>query len=252
MEMFEGSCMTSTLAQERAGMNSLTNSGEFDKFYSKSHTFVKMVGEGKSNRAVFLVGRCGTGKSYMVLTTLKNCGLKLDKDFCYLNNHLTPLGFYEFLYKNRNKRVIVVDDVDTLLRNKNAVPLLKSILDSPTGVRVVKWTSSRALGVPNSFIFSGTLILLMNTVPKNMDVEAVLDRGWVAQVDFDDVGMANLIRSISKKPYREVSEEDRWVMSEYIINNATGENRISLRTLVKGYDLMKYTPDWKKILQQLI
>lgn len=128
--------------------------------------------------SLIIEGPEGIGKTFNVLRSLGKLGLKPYKDYVYFNGHSTPLSFYTTLFENKSKNVIVLDDIDTLFINGVGKQLFKGALDNVTGIRVLRWSSSRRPKcLPESFVFDAKLIIVANKLPTDADFKAVRDRG---------------------------------------------------------------------------
>ena len=91
--------------------------------------------------ACIIISEGGLGKSYLVRKKLEN-QCKQD-DYIIHSGHITPLALYIMLYKNHDK-IIVLDDVEELLKNDNAVGILKAGLWDVMGdgKREITWAST--------------------------------------------------------------------------------------------------------------
>lgn len=130
--------------------------------------------------ACILKSEGGLGKSYLVRKKLKeHC--KPD-EYEIRNGHITPLSLYKLMYGHKDG-IIMLDDVEDVLKNDIAVGILKAGLwdVEGNGKREITWTSTSAkLGdVPQKFTFNGGIILLCNKIPKRNDsvVKAFRTRG---------------------------------------------------------------------------
>ncbi len=130
--------------------------------------------------ACILTSEGGLGKSYLVRKMLKDQCKK--EDFEIRSGHITPLALYKLLYKFRTK-IVVLDDVEELLKSDIVVGILKAGLwdVEGNGKREITWAStSEKLGAtPQKFVFSGGIILLCNKIPRKYDavVKALRTRG---------------------------------------------------------------------------
>lgn len=140
---------------------------------------VKMVGRGTTASAV-VTGEGGLGKSHVVINSLKALGLQdmSDQDESFVVNtrkmfrvvkgFSTARGLYSILYENR-KSIIVFDDCDSILKDEDAVNLLKGALDS-YDKRIITWNSMRADDdMPRSFQFEGGVIFISNRSMNKID-----------------------------------------------------------------------------------
>lgn len=140
---------------------------------------VSMVGRGKTASAL-ITGEGGLGKSYTVFKSLEAAGLHnisgIDLDgqeapsdsFCVVKGYSTAKGLYRTLYENRNS-IVVFDDCDSILRDDDAVNLLKGALDS-YDTRIISWNTTRPdEELPRSFEFSGGVVFISNRPMNKID-----------------------------------------------------------------------------------
>ncbi|MBL9089923.1 MAG: hypothetical protein JNL96_01775 [Planctomycetaceae bacterium] len=124
---------------------------------------------------LILTGGPGLGKSRLIKSLV-------DQDACWIDGHTTAFGMYVRLYRHRG-RPLVIDDVDDLHNNREAVRLLKSLCQTDRE-KTVSWNSGTRqldkLGVPHQFQTTGTTAIIANDWERlNLDVEALEDRGHV-------------------------------------------------------------------------
>jgi hypothetical protein len=86
---------------------------------------IRGVFHGQHN-GLYLHGRPGTSKTFIVRTTLDMLGA----NYAYSNGHLTPIGFFDLLAENRD-RVIVLDDLISFFTQPISLQLLLAALGNP-------------------------------------------------------------------------------------------------------------------------
>ncbi len=124
---------------------------------------------------LILTGGPGLGKSRLVKSLI-------DPDACWIDGHTTAFGMYVRLYQHRGQAV-VIDDVDDLHNNREAVRLLKSLCQTDRE-KTISWNSGTRqldeLGVPHQFQTTSKTAIIANDWQRlNLDVEALEDRGHV-------------------------------------------------------------------------
>lgn len=136
-----------------------SNSPELDELLRQQMVIkdrVRGIVHEKSN-GMYLHGRPGTSKSYMVLSTLDTLAVT----YSYSNGHLTPMGLFDLLAENRD-RIIVMDDVSAIFNQPIALQLLLAALGSPhdgTRVRHVRYKTAKGDQVVR---FTGGIIAISN------------------------------------------------------------------------------------------
>lgn len=145
--------------------------------YQELHRFVQAFADGHLNLLVVL-GLPGLAKSQTVRRVVP--------DACWIEGNATAFGVYAAAWHHRD-RMMVLDDVDSLYAERNAVRLLKCLCQSDPVKRVSWQSASTALdkqGVPRSFETSSRVIIIANewkTLDRN--VAAVQDRGHVIRFE---------------------------------------------------------------------
>lgn len=205
--------------------------------------FVRMVASGDSSGCI-LLGAGGVGKSYTVTTVLSQDGV----DYSYADSFSTPLGFYVWMFENRDK-ILVLDDVQGLFQDKRCISYLKSALWSPDGgARVVHNLSTKQpkdeFGelVPNHFEFSGGIIMLTNDIPmKNPHVQALLTRVNLAVINLTYAQKIEIMRDIVEQPYRDLSLDERLRCFGVVESRGRGIMRdVNFRTLIRLYQYFSF------------
>ena len=146
--------------------------------FSFTEQLVTMVATGQTASAI-ITGEGGLGKSYTVLKALKAAGLKDMSDlpvgtavrpltaYVVVKGFSTAKGLYRMLFENRNA-IVVLDDCDSVLKDPDALNLLKGALDS-YDKRVISWNTNVADdGLPRSFQFTGGVIFISNMATEKI------------------------------------------------------------------------------------
>lgn len=140
----------------------------------------------KATPSTIITGEGGLGKTYTVLEALESAGLRnitefdvgevvaTGKSFRVVKGYSTAKGLYRTLYENSNS-ILVFDDCDSILRDPEALNILKGALDS-FDKRYISWNTSRdSEDLPRSFCFNGGIIFISNMPMHKID-QAVRSR----------------------------------------------------------------------------
>jgi len=140
--------------------------------FTFTEQLVTMVATGQTASCV-VTGEGGLGKSYTVMKALKAAGLtdisemevgsvvQTRKCFRVVKGFSTAKGLYKILCENKNA-ILVFDDCDSILKDPDALNLLKGALDS-YDKRIITWNSSiNDDGLPRSFEFKGGVVFISN------------------------------------------------------------------------------------------
>ena len=137
--------------------------------YKNAIHYINMVAKGYS-KSLILVSEGGLGKTYLVLTELKQRGV----NFAYRSGYATALSFYQDLWELQNNPdvdVIFYDDMDLFFNDKKCISLLKPLLWEVGNQRVVSYLSTTdKLKAPNKFNFTKTIIFCLNELPDEENI----------------------------------------------------------------------------------
>ena len=221
-----------------------------NKKYELLNESLKAMKENAINLLI-LKGQAGMGKTYSTLKYMKENNLNYE----YINNYTTPLAFYQLLYHNRNKDIIIFDDVQSIND-----PRIKSMLKSVCGVlddgtRKVSYHSTSPIleknDLPSSFELDVNVILIFNDDISGF--EPIINRGITIDFFFNFDEIIEIIKDFQKSA--KIEQE----VLDYILktcNNAT--QNLSIRTLVilsnlyrKGYDYKLFADEILKTNKEL-
>lgn len=142
--------------------------------------------------ATMIFGSAGIGKTYGVLQALKESGRTwvLTEDqkrdmteeemdewvnapaptLVKITGAITRKGLYKLLYLYRKGFILVFDDCDDVLKNKDSQNLLKGALDNGVENRIISWESSvKNEDLPMSFEFQSQIIFISNMTADKVD-----------------------------------------------------------------------------------
>lgn len=123
--------------------------------------YVRIMTDGVIN-SLFVYGAPGVGKTETVKRSLQKFGAS----FKYVQGGIKDsYSAAKILYENRENKIIVFDDFDTLFKIKGAVDLLKVALqDHPS--RTITWADgtkrTKRDSIPQEFEFTSSVIVISN------------------------------------------------------------------------------------------
>ena len=204
---------------------------------------VTMVATGQTASAI-ITGEGGLGKSYTVVKALKAAGLKDISDllpgtvvaqrtaFRVVKGFSTAKGLYRMLFENKNS-VIVLDDCDSVLKDPDALNLLKGALDS-YDKRIISWNTNVADdGLPRSFQFTGGVIFISNMATDKIS-QAIRSRSMNVDLSMTTDQKLERMETIMYAPefMPEVAKSLKVDAFETIKEYKSIAKEISLRTLI--------------------
>jgi len=204
---------------------------------------VTMVATGQTASAI-ITGEGGLGKSYTVVKALKAAGLKDISDllpgtvvaqrtaFRVVKGFSTAKGLYRMLFENKNS-VIVLDDCDSVLKDPDALNLLKGALDS-YDKRIISWnTNVTDDGLPRTFQFTGGVIFVSNMSTDKIS-QAIRSRSMNVDLSMTTDQKLERMETIMHAPefMPEVATSLKKDAFETIKEYKSIAKEISLRTLI--------------------
>ena len=151
--------------------------------YAQLQEIAQTFAAGSLTRVV-VCGSPGIGKTTAFESSLVH-------PFVVIRGHCAPSVLYEELYRGRNLPV-VIDDAETMLRDKSAREIVRDLMDTTAGGQVSWRTRNQAfakLGLPKSFATTSPCCVLTNRIGTGPVWDAILSRAAVFQFepDWDEV-----------------------------------------------------------------
>lgn len=200
--------------------------------YDELEGFMKAFAAGHLN-LVLLIGAGGLAKS----STVKGI---LGDSARWIQGQASPFQIYVELYRNRD-RSIVLNDVDSLHRDKAGIRLLKNLCETEVQKTVSWQTGTRSLqqeGIPKEFITTSRVIIVSNDwLSNNPNTAAVEDRGQVL-----------LFRPTALEVHQKVAEwfDDREIY-DWIGGRLSRIAQPSMRLYYRARELKSAGLDWKRV-----
>lgn len=210
--------------------------------------------------ATIISGAAGVGKSYNLEKKLKDNEHRLGT-VTTIKGSISAIGLFMTLFEHSNEDdVILLDDIDSIFGDEEALNLLKGALDT-NGVRRISWIKdSRFLAdndIPNSFDFNGRVVFL-----TNVDIQAVADKGGkmsphmsalISRCAFLDLGIHSpeeimiRVKQVLKTSDlgSGLSKAELQRVIDWLDAHLPRLRAISLRTVLQIAGFMKTTPNWQ-------
>ena len=219
--------------------------------FKTPHELLKCLLKTKHYEGLIFTGEGGIGKTILTLSSVKQ--LLQPNDWEYSNGYTTPLSLYSFLYNNRNKRVIILDDVEGIFNNRLSLAILKGALWDSDGKRICQYSStSDKAKMPEKFVMKANIIILCNHIPKENDVStrAMISRTIFYKMTFSFNQKMKICKDFLIDD-KTISNEDRKNILEILCSEVTEATRdFNFRTLRKLIAFVQYDKKKAKILFQ--
>jgi hypothetical protein len=169
---------------------------------------------------LYLFGRPGTAKTYMVRNVLAN---DLREIYTYERGHLTPIGLFE-LIAGHTDEVIVLDDLAEVLRSAVALQILLSALEHPTSQDRSRRVTYKRQRREQRTAFRGGIICISNRELHGDELlGAFKSRVHTLNYDPTDAQLGALMLEIADQGWpagsdnQEINAEDARTIAQYVI-----------------------------------
>lgn len=218
--------------------------------------FISGLSKGLTS-SLIITSKAGCGKTETTLHTLDKMGLREGIEYIYANNYITPVELYLLLKKVNNleePKILILDDVEETIRNTKAIGLLKGALWEAGGKRKVSWTSGSHKIQEQSFNFEGKIIFLLNQFNlSNPLIYSIKDRSFFFEIVLNNTEIIELMKERAKKPYQDISYQQKIKIVEYISKVGITSDKLSLRTLQQAFNLYLISPNsWQILVNKLL
>lgn len=216
--------------------------------------------------SMVVCGAPGVGKTYTLETALKAAERsRRIKGMVEIKGSISAIGLFFKLWENREKgQVMVLDDIDSVYGDEEAMNLLKTALDS-SKKRVVSWIKDssflRDRDIPDSFEYKGQIVFLTNKdLASELErgtkmaphIQALMSRAVVLDLCIHRpeqvlIRVKHVVKESSM--IRELGLRDSHAIEimDWLDKNVSKMHELSLRTVIKIAGFMKTTPDWQKL-----
>ena len=217
---------------------------DINKRFEFLKNLTQMVAIG-TTPSLIVTGEGGLGKTYTVMSTIKDLDAIEGEDYVHFKGYSTARGLYNSLYDN-NGKILIFDDCDSVLEDKVALNILKSALDS-YDTRTITWSSMRSGdSYPTSFDFTGQIIFISNKKKEDIN-QAILTRSLVVDLSMtaDDKieRMETIINDIL--PDYDILNK---IEALNFLKTKKDDIELSLRSLIKVTKVVSSFPDkWRDL-----
>jgi len=212
------------------------------KKYKLLEQGLKAITDGTINLLVER-GLPGFGKSFMTKQFMDNNKV----NYKYINTYSTPLAFYKLLYENRNRQVLVIDDVH--VEDKKIIAILKGACNNLMKDRIVQWNSTSDIlekyHLPEEFELEANLILILNDDLPGF--KPILNRSAFITFDFTFKEKLQIFKDVQEDAGIDVS------VTDYVaVNCDNSTENLSIRTLVILSNLKTSDLNWQDFANEML
>lgn len=219
-------------------------------------------------RSLIVAGAPGVGKTFTLENRLKAAEkAKTIKSVIEIKGTISGIGLFLTLWENREKGcVIMLDDIDSVFGDEEAMNVLKGALDSGSR-RVISWMKDssflRDRDVPTTFEYEGQIVFVTN---KNLTAEieagtkqaphmaALLSRSVFLDlaIHSKEAILVRIEQVVSGTKFgRDLGLKDSQVaeVMSWLTTNVDRVRLLSLRTIIQIAGYIKTTPDWRNLAE---
>jgi hypothetical protein len=184
--------------------------------------------------------RGGLGKTHLINTVFKEA----EEEPLMFSGHATPLKIYYEAYKNPHK-VIVFDDVDSMLYNKSVVALMKQLCQIGEDKLISYSTTAKYHGenIPRTFISNNKVIILCNNIKKGgADMDALISRSTYIRFNPDNETVLNKLKEFA---------QDKEVLNWFEQNLKHFNEPLNFRIYELAVSYKNLKLDWRSIITKI-
>ena len=280
------SMMTPSASAVAAIAGSTVPTFSIDERFEMLDELITMVINGNNHKAMVIGGKGGIGKSFAVTKALDRLNKidtakasaaaaelaksitievgdnedetqeKVDKlsatadvgDYRIIKGYATASALYRLLYENRH-RVIIFDDCDSVLRDSDAVNVLKSALDS-SDERWVSWNTNSVFGsdLPPCFKFEGQVIFVTNMDMEKVP-EPILTRCLKVNMAMSPLQRIERMRSVLVNVMPDIDQQFKEDALNLLEKHVNVTKNVNFRALIQtiGIRIDPATKNWERL-----
>lgn len=210
-------------------------------------SFVAALLGSSSFHALIIQSEPGWGKSTSVEASLRQAG----HSFVSVGSYTTPLALFRTLQENPD-RLIVMDDCSGAFADNRSLALLKAACWTAAGSegrRTIRWESTSSQVTENTIDFTGKIIFLVNSLPENIEANALVSRSLCYRIRLSEEDKCNLLtqaaQNLSLYPNPDIASKVLGVLLRELREYPEAFNFRSLRI---AYELAESAPEhWESL-----
>jgi hypothetical protein len=222
-------------------------------------------------RSIICSGAPGVGKTYTLEKRLAAAKRASEiNDVEYIKGTISPIGLFLKLWENREQgSVLVLDDIDSVFGDEEAMNILKTALDT-SKKRCISWIKDssylRENDIPDTFEYQGQIVFLTNL---NLDAQvqkggrmaahmgALLSRACYLDLGIHTpqqvlVRIEQVLESTNMAKENKIKDSQVVEIVKFMKDNVGTLRSLSLRTVLQIASYMHTTPDWQKLARNTL
>lgn len=222
----------------------------------------------KNVRSLIVAGAPGVGKTHTLEARLSAAEASGQvKSLTTIKGSISPIGLFVQLWENRDAgQVLMLDDIDAVFADEEAMNLLKGALDT-TKTRRISWAKASSFlrdnDIPNTFEYNGQIVFITNTNP-----DAVIEKGGKLAPHMAALVSRSVFLDLCIHSPQQVMVRVEQVVAESSMLDELGLTKgqaaevigwmnqnldrlraVSLRTVIQLASFIKTSPNWVSLAQ---
>ena len=239
---------------------------EIQKRFSMLNILGDAIIQGNMN-ALMVAGAPGVGKTFELERALEKAEKNKNiQSYVSIKGTISALILYKTLFENKDKgQIILLDDVDRIYGDEEAMNILKAALDSSV-IRKVTWgKNSRFLqdeDVPNTFEYYGQVVFITNVDPDRIiakdsrmspHMNALISRSVFLDLCIHEpreifMRIDQVLKYSTLKEDLNIDENQSSLIIEWMKKHIDRLRSVSIRTVLQLAGFIKTAPnDWEDI-----
>jgi len=222
----------------------------------------------KNIRSLIIAGAPGVGKTFELERKLKHAERSGKiTSMISMKGSISAFGVYETLWNNREAgQVILLDDIDAVFDNEEALNLLKAALDTGKRRNVSWQKASRLLqerDIPNSFDYCGQIVFISNLDPDKIiakggrlapHMAALISRSVFLDLCIHDnesimIRVEQVLTDSTLAEDLNLNSDEVEDILDFMKSNVKRLRQLSIRTVLQLASFIKTTEDWQVIAE---
>jgi len=179
----------------------------------------------------YIYGRPGSSKTHTVVETLDNLG----NPYKLCNARMSAPGLFDVL-RDHPEHVVVLDDINSLFKNKGAIQILMAALGGKPGEPRRITYQIKGIG-KESCDFSGGIVAISNLpLRRDPETDALTSRVTTLSYEPTDAMLIAFCKSLALKGFEDLTPVEAIDVVEFVLSECRKMDvRIDLRTVVKAW-----------------
>ena len=227
---------------------------DLSKHTKTIRSLVNAVADGHAPALFIVSPDVGIGKTHEVLSLMGERAWKMDEDYAYFSGYCTPLSLYDFFWESRDKKLIILDDIDQAYHNPIVLSLLKNATFGIPERRVAYKTTSKNREAPAEFVVNAGIVFIANRIPENALTRALMSRSLYLEINMTNAEKQSMLSRFAEIPFKNTTMEQRKEALQFVRDHHPAAMReVSFRLLQKIYNLILSNPSgWRETAKEIM